>query len=147
MRAKLRRLLEDVQRTGVYRIDARDDPAEVVVAAEALGWLAFRVDGADVPDKPAFLSRSASAMRFPAYFGQNWDAFEEIVNDPDAMPDAQGYLLLLDDFAAFARSQPGEWATARSILAEAAQRWQAQGWGFVVLLRNAGRSAPDVAWV
>ena len=147
MRAKLRRLFEDVKQTGVYRIDERDDPAEVVAGAEALGWTAFLVDGADVPDKPAFLSRSASAMRFPAYFGQNWDAFEEIVNDPDAMPDAQGYLLLLDDFAAFARSQPGEWATARAILSEAAKRWQAEGRGFLVLLRNAERSVPDVAWV
>ena len=147
MRGKLRRLLTDGQQTGIFRIDAGEEPADVIAGAEALGWTAFRVDGGDVPDKPAFLSRSASAMRFPAYFGQNWDAFEEIVNDPEAMPDAQGYLLLLDDFAAFARSQPGEWATARSILAEAAQRWQAQGRGFVVLLRKAGRCAPDVAWV
>lgn len=147
MRAKVRRLLEDVKQTGVYRIDAGDDPGEVLAGAEALGWMAFRVDGADVPDKPAFLSRSATALRFPAYFGQNWDAFEEIVNDPDAMPDAQGYLLLLDNFAAFARSQPGAWAIAQSILAEAAGHWQAEGRGFVVLLRNAERSAPDVAWV
>lgn len=147
MRAKVRRFLKDVTRTGVYRIDTRDEPAEVLAAAEALGWAAFRVDGADVPDKNAFLSRSAVAMRFPAYFGHNWDAFEEIVNDPDALPEAQGYLLLLDDFAAFARSQPGEWATARAILADAAARWQAQRRGFLVLLRRAGRCAPDVEWV
>ena len=146
MRAKLRRFLEDTSRTGVYRIGEEDDPTEVVAGAESLGWTAFRVDGADVPDKPGFLSRSASAMRFPAYFGQNWDAFEEIVNDPDAMPDAQGYLLLLDDFAAFARSQPGEWATARAILTEAAERWRKEQRGFLVLLRKAGRSAPDVEW-
>lgn len=147
MRAKLRRLLENGQQTGVFRIDAGDDPADVLAGAEALGWTVFQVDGGDVPDKPAFLSRSASAMRFPTYFGQNWDAFEEVVNDPDAMPDAQGYLLLLDDFAAFARAQPGDWATARAILTDAAERWQAQGRGFLVLLRKAGRSAPDVAWV
>ena len=147
MRAKVRRFLEDVTRTGLYRIEERDDPAEVVAGAEALGWTAFTVDGSDVPDKPAFLSRSATAMRFPAYFGQNWDAFEEIVNDPDAMPDAQGYLLVLDDFAVFARSQPGEWATARSILADAAERWRAEGRGFLVLLRKADRAASDVEWV
>ncbi|HRJ45479.1 MAG: barstar family protein [Caldilineaceae bacterium] len=147
MRAKVRRFLEDVTRTGVYRIDAKDDPAEVIEAAAALGWAAFRVDGGDVPDKAAFLSRSAVAMRFPAYFGQNWDAFEEIVNDPDAMPQARGYLLLLDDFAAFARSQPGDWATARSILADAAARWGAEGRGFLVLLRKAARAAPDAEWV
>lgn len=147
MRAKLRRLLADVKQTGFYRIDEGDDPVDVMEGAEALGWTAFRVDGADVPDKAAFLSRSATAMRFPAYFGQNWDAFEEIVNDPDALPNAQGYLLLLDDFAAFARANPGDWSTARSILTDAAGRWRAEGRGFVVLLRNAERSAPDVAWV
>ncbi len=147
MRGKLRRLLADSQQTGIFRIDEGNDPADILAGAEALGWAAFRVAGGEVQDKSAFLNRSASAMRFPAYFGQNWDAFEEIVNDPDAMPEAQGYLLLLDDFAAFARSQPGEWATARAILADAAERWQTQGRGFVVLLRKAGRSAPDVAWV
>lgn len=147
MQAKLRRLLEDVTRTGMYRIDAGEEPAEVLADAQALGWTAFRVDGADVPDKPAFLSRSATAMRFPDYFGSNWDAFEEIVNDPDAMPEARGYLLLLDDFVAFARSNPGDWSTARTILAEAAERWRAEGRGFLVLLRKAGRAAPDVEWV
>lgn len=147
MRGKLRRLLADVTRMGVYRIDAGEEPADVIAGAEALGWTAFRVDGADLPDKPAFLSRSASVMSFPAYFGSNWDAFEEIVNDPDAMPEARGYLLLLDDFAAFARANPGDWSTAKAILAEAAQRWQAEGRGFVVLLRKAGRAAPDVEWV
>lgn len=147
MQAKLRRLLEDVTRTGMYRIDADDESTEVLGEARTLGWTAFRVDGADVPDKAAFLSRSASAMRFPDYFGSNWDAFEEIVNDPDAMPDARGYLLLLDDFAAFARANPGEWSTARTILAEAAERWQAEGRGFLVLLRKAERAAPDVDWV
>ncbi|MBX3052001.1 MAG: barstar family protein [Caldilineaceae bacterium] len=147
MRAKLRRLLADVKQTGLYRIDEKDEPQAVMAGAQAAGWTVFRVDGANVPDKAAFLSRAASALRFPTYFGQNWDAFEEIVNDPDALPDAQGYLLLLDDFAAFARAQPGDWATARSILADAAAAWQADGRGFLVLLRKAERSAPDVEWV
>ena len=147
MSAKLRRLLEDLSRTGMFRIDADEDPADVTGLAQALGWTVFRVDGSDVPDKRTFLSRSASAMNFPAYFGHNWDAFEEIVNDPDAMPQTQAYLLLLDDFAAFSRSQPQEWATARAILSNAVENWQANGRGFVVLLRKAGRSAPDVAWV
>jgi len=147
VRAKLRRLLADVKQTGVYRIDAGDDPGALLAGAEALGWTVFRVDGADLPDKAAFLSRSAAALRFPAYFGQNWDAFEEIVNDPDTLPDAQGYLLLLDNFAAFGRARPDAWVTAREILTEAAKRWRTQGRGFLVLLRKAGRSAPDVEWV
>ena len=138
--------MEDGTRTGVYRIDERDDPVDVVAGAQTLGWTVSRVAGAGVLDRAAFLSRSAAAMHFPAYFGHNWDAFEEIVNDPDAMPEAQGYLLL-DDFAAFARAHPGEWATARSVLAEAAERWQAVGRGFVVLLRKAERTAPDVVWL
>lgn len=146
MRAKLRRLLADVKQTGVYRIDAGDDPGAVLAGAEALGWTVFRVDGADLPDKAAFLSRSAAALRFPAFFGQNWDAFEEIVNDPDTLLDAQGYLLLLDNFTAFGRAQPGAWATARDILSQAAKNWQAHGRGFVVLLRGTGRSAPGVEW-
>lgn len=147
MRSKLAKLLENKKKTGMYRIEAKEDLAEVTAKAEALGWMVFQMDGGDLPDKSAFLSRSATVMRFPAYFGQNWDAFEETINDPDALPGAQGYLLLLDDFAVFARAQPDAWVTARQILAEAARRWRKQERGFLVLLRKAGRSAPEVEWV
>lgn len=39
------------------------------------------LDTRDATDKASFLSATAHALRFPSYFGDNWDAFEECVRD------------------------------------------------------------------
>ena len=82
-------------------------------------------------------------MRFPSYSGNNWDAFEESLNDLSWAP-AQGYLVVFDGAGGFARLQPDEFAVAVEILRESARRWDALGIPLVVLLRGAGRAAGDV---
>lgn len=143
MRSKLAKLLENKKKTGMYRIEAKEDLAEVTAKAEALGWMVFQMDGGDLPDKSAFLSRSATVMRFPAYFGQNWDAFEETINDLSWAP-AAGYVLLYDRVANFAVNRPAEWAIALDILRAAAAEWARRGVPFTVLLRQDGGAARGV---
>lgn len=38
----------------------------------------------------------ANAMNFPSYFGKNWDAFDECIEDMDWLP-AKGYILILNE--------------------------------------------------
>ena len=85
-------------------------------------------------------------MHFPAYFGRNWDAFEECVTDLAWAP-APGYVLLYDKMARFANAQPQEWATARSILESSIDNWQKRDVLFYVLLRGTwwhGRDFPNL---
>lgn len=135
MSVKLDAILSEAIPPGIYRLHSRAQASTIVQAAERHGWRGFYLDGRQIDDKATFLAASAAAMQFPSYFGHNWDAFEECVNDLAWVP-ASGYLLLYDAVARFATAQPAEWATARAILAGAAARWQARGTPMYVLLRG-----------
>ena len=39
----------------------------------------FYLDGKRINIKEIFLDKAAEAMQFPAYFGNNWDAFDECI--------------------------------------------------------------------
>lgn len=147
MRAWLRRLLQGRMPPGFYRIGTRPRVQEILDAARRAGWHAAALRGDAITDKASFLDAIAAGMAFPAYFGRNWDALDEVLTDPDALPGAAGYLLIWDNPVKLARSQPETWRQAREVLEEAVAAWQREGKPFVVLLREAGRSAPDVAWV
>ncbi|RME59627.1 MAG: hypothetical protein D6790_10430, partial [Caldilineae bacterium] len=97
MRAWLRRLLCGRTPSGLYRVDARPPVQEILAAARRAGWHAAILRGDAITDKASFLDAIADGMAFPAYFGRNWDALDEVLTDPDALPEAAGYLLIWDN--------------------------------------------------
>ena len=135
MSVKLNAIMSASVPPGIYHLDSRARPATIAQAAARNGWRTFYLDGRQIANKAAFLAASAAAMGFPSYFGHNWDAFEECVNDLAWAP-APGYLLLYDYAARFASAHPSEWATARDILAGAVAAWQGRGTPLYMLLRG-----------
>lgn len=119
---------------GLYRLLARASSAEIGDAVTARGWRFFWLDGRRARDKSGFLAAAAAAMEFPAYFGHNWDAFEECVNDLSWAP-AAGYVLLYDQLWWLACGDPRVWQTARSILEDASEKWNAADIPFYTLVR------------
>jgi RNAse (barnase) inhibitor barstar len=120
---------------GIYRLASRARPTSILEMITDWGWYAGYINGRDVEDKQAFLLAAGQAYAFPAYYGRNWDAFEEMVNDLSWI-NAKGTLLLYDYVHRFAAAQPEEWQTALSILESAAQHWHQEGYPFYVLLRH-----------
>jgi hypothetical protein len=120
---------------GLYRWLSPAPPGDLARAVRRRGWRFFYLDGRQVHSKASFLRAAAAAMDFPAYFGHNWDAFEESVNDLTWAP-AAGYVLLYDHLWRFACEQPDAWAVARAILQAACEQWAGQGTPLVVLLRH-----------
>ncbi len=117
-------LLSGAIEPGVYRLPART-PAEAVRRAVApAGWRVFVIEGDKVSDKGTFLSEAARAMDFPSYFGKNWDAFEDSLNDLEWAP-AKGYVILYPHAERFA--QLPDWKTVLSIFQVAVRRWQQAG--------------------
>lgn len=128
---------------GVYRLPSRVSGAEFRLAASRRGWRGWYLPGETIGDKAAFLSACAQEMNFPRYFGRNWDAFSDCLNDLAWEP-ANGYALLYDAPAVFAANQPEQWNTALEIFADAAKFWQQEGVPFFVLLRKTRGSAAAI---
>jgi hypothetical protein len=85
----------------------RDGNAVVVLR----GWKCRRVEG--------FFDEVAAALQFPWYFGENWDALEEVLGDLSWFP-AAGYLLMVNDAAPFfTEASPGDLRLLVEILASA----------------------------
>jgi hypothetical protein len=135
-------LFTGVVTPGVYRLRSNVTPASLAVLAAEYGWRLFYLEGSQIVDKATFLAAAATALDFPSYFGYNWDAFEELINDLAWTP-AQGYVILYDDVAPFATRSAPEWQVALEILREATANWQRRGVPLIALLRRAGGAAPD----
>jgi hypothetical protein len=121
---------------GMYRLLVRTPAAGLRDEASAAGWQPYVVDGAAIKDKATFLAAFAKALRFPAYFGHNWDAFEECLNDLSA-EDKAGALILFDAAGSFAKAAPEDWATACDIFKSAARTHKKAGRKLLIFVRGA----------
>lgn len=122
---------------GLYRLPLQRPAAAILDAFDSVGWRAFYLDGQAIHDKPTFLAAAATAMHFPAYFGHNWDAFEECLTDLAWAP-APGYVVLYDHAVNLAVNNPAVWETVYAIFDAAVAHWLAHDTPFYVLVRNAG---------
>ncbi|ALN62160.1 hypothetical protein GLA29479_1276 [Lysobacter antibioticus] len=127
-----RELLADPAQAGAYFIDARDARALADAAAE-LEFAVARVDFAGCADKDDALARIAAGLRFPAWFGHNWDALNDCVNDLSWWP-APGYLLLIEHAGPWQAEHGEDAATLVEILNDAAQDWAKSRIAFWALL-------------
>ena len=136
--SKLQAVLQQQIAPGVYRFPSCATLSTLQAEAEEQGWRLFHLDGTTIHDKASFLGAAKTAFGMPGYVGNNWDAFEEAVNDLAWAP-AAGYALVYDDAANLDEHDPSTFAAAVDILAAAAGNWQAAGKPFFALLREAGR--------
>jgi hypothetical protein len=117
-------------RSGVYLSPASMRDLRAAAARAELAW--FAVDLAGVADKVHFLAQCAERLGFPDYFGRNWDAFADCLQDFSWRP-AAGYVIHLKGAADFAAGAPAEWAVALEILRDAATFWSERGTAFITL--------------
>ncbi|MFQ6311000.1 barstar family protein [Lysobacter capsici] len=127
-----RELLADPAQAGAYFIDARDARA-LADAATELEFALARVDFSDCTGKDDALERIARALRFPDWFGGNWDALNDSVNDLSWWP-APGYVLLIEHAGAWQAQHSDDAATLIEILNDAAQDWAKARTAFWALL-------------
>jgi hypothetical protein len=112
-------------------------PLEQAVTAEDLaemaaghGWIPIVVSLAGVTDKVGLLDRLADAGRFPEYAGRNWDALQDVLGDLAWLGPADGFLLVLDGWAAV---DPADAVVLESIVTRAGTEWLARGTPFVAV--------------
>jgi RNAse (barnase) inhibitor barstar len=61
-----------------------------------LGFRLFRLVGSEIRNKDALFEALNHTMKFPAYFGRNWDALEECLCDLER-DSAEGYVILFEE--------------------------------------------------
>lgn len=118
---ELRELLADPAQAGAYFVDAADTEA----LAEAGAFLEFAVARIDLDgcgDKHELLRRMAAALNFPDWFGHNWDALADSLEDLSWLP-AGGYLLLLERAQDWQAQAGEDAAVLLDILNEASAQW------------------------
>jgi len=116
------RLFSKAENSGVYAVEEAGD-ADFRTAAARAGLPVFELNLAGVKRKADFLRAASKALQFPAYFGSNWDAFEECITDLSWL-EVDGYALLVYNPESFRECDPEEMATARTIFEDAAGYWK-----------------------
>lgn len=80
------------------------------------------VRGAKMLTEERAFDEFAAAFQFPYYFGENWDAFAECINDLSWLP-ASRYLTVVRDAHLAMSQEQDRFATLVRILAEAGRSW------------------------
>jgi RNAse (barnase) inhibitor barstar len=127
--------LEGDRPPGLYRLNLNAEIDRLPVLAAEYDWQFFYIDGKTIHNKVDFFRVCAIVLRFPDYFGQNWDAFADCLRDLDETS-ANQYVLLFDQPDPFAQNYPEEWATALNIFEEAVEFWQTTDTPMYILFRS-----------
>lgn len=99
--------------------------AETVKAAESAGAAIMVVLDATVRTRADLFERFAEDLVFPAYFGRNWDAFEECLRDLSWLPDSRD-IRVIDAGDWLANEPPATRELLATILRETAEYWQSR---------------------
>ena len=117
--SKLRERLQDPVRSGVYRVTRSDAIDDVMSDAAQI----------DLKDGNA-LRAISQALRFPDWFGGNWDALEDCLGDLSWRP-GNGHVLVLRNWQALTSDDLG---VLIDVLRSSAEFWQGRGKPFFAVL-------------
>ncbi len=134
------KLLHEPACAGVYRT-TQEGMADLLAAAGASSLATHRINLAKVHDRATLFECLATALKFPDWFGHNWDALADCLSDLSWLP-ATGHIILLEHCDGFRDSHAKDFASALQVFADAAEAWRNENVPFWVLMDT---SADDIA--
>jgi RNAse (barnase) inhibitor barstar len=140
---RLSDMLEEPETSGVYLLEESPSVEHLKKLASERGLAFFHLEGRDIRDKDKFLKQVALALRFPEYFGNNWDAFADCLTDM-SWHETDGFVILYDHFCPLAEHSPRDFEMALDIFKESAEFWHNQGKALFVLLYGKSRQAGEL---
>jgi len=96
-----------------------------------LAWM--ELDTGAARNKTRFLAACARDLQFPDWFGSNWDALADCLQDL-SWKAATGHVVLWRGAGTLASAAPDDFATALEIFRDAAIYWKKRGCVFIALL-------------
>lgn len=135
-------LFADARQAGVYHLPHGDARA-LEDGAAAAGCLVTRIDLGGIQDKDALLDSIGKALRFPEWFGHNWDALNDCLLDMGWLP-AEGYVVILGHCDGIHARAEEDFVTLMEVFESVADEWRAQGTPFWCLVEM---QADGIAWL
>jgi hypothetical protein len=87
-------------------------------APKVSGLIVRNIHGKNCTTAQELFLEWARVLEFPPYFGQNWDAFEECINDLEWL-DGKAFILVIDDADALLRNSRTDLQTFAAVLTRA----------------------------
>lgn len=135
-------LFADAARAGVHHLP-HGPVDDLVAGAGAAGCLVLHVDLTGVRDKDEMLTAIGTAMRFPEWFGHNWDALADCLADMAWLP-AEGYVVILDHCDGIHGRAESDFVALMQVFQDAADEWREQEVPFWCLV---DMQADGIAWL
>jgi RNAse (barnase) inhibitor barstar len=114
----------------IYRLDADLPLAILAGQVTAAGGELFELDGELMSETAGLMAEFARVLRFPAYFGKNWDALSDCLTDLSWF-DARSHFVLAIDHWDYCASP-----MLQDILQETVTLWADSETPLYVLLRS-----------
>ncbi len=92
-----------------------------------------RIDFNGLGSKEMLFKRLAERLDFPAYFGGNWDALDEIMQEPFWNP-APGRVIMFTSAKSFLQNLPAEAQVLKSIMEKSSRYWAETGISLFVVM-------------
>jgi hypothetical protein len=125
---------------GVYRWRSRAHGAALRRELGSVGWALYPVDGRQIGGAASLFDTFARELRFPYWFGRNWDALADCLSDLSWLP-ARGHVVLWDQYGVLARADAKAWGQAYEVCRVAIEaRIGYRAPPLYVLLRGTGPS-------
>ncbi len=103
-------------------------------AGRARGCRVSRIDLATCRGKTCLLEQVAGALSFPSWFGGNWDALADCLQDLEWLPATGGWVLLVGHAGGMRSAAPRDFGVFLEVLEEAGGFWSTRERTFRVFL-------------
>jgi hypothetical protein len=90
-----------------FLLEGSDAALDPFTLRHAEGRAVRLIRGRKCHTKQAFFDEVGAALQFPYYFGENWDAFDECINDLTWLP-AQEYILIISNAEQLLMNDPAK---------------------------------------
>ncbi|MCP4373788.1 MAG: barstar family protein [Deltaproteobacteria bacterium] len=109
----------------IYFLNQAGDITEIAAFAQENNMEFFYLDGSKIKSKRNVLQVAGNTMRFPDYYGQNWDALNDCITDLNYwIAPRNGYILFYEGYENLLFSSPKEWIIFLEILLDAIEFYQ-----------------------
>jgi len=92
------------------------------------GSLVFELDGQRMRDHDVLFNEFASKLNFPDYFGRNWPALSDCLEDMLWFDEASCFLLIIERSAQVLANAPVDLPVFKRILSDVGSHWGSLGY-------------------